>query len=254
MTTERDYRALVDRVRAMVAESVPPGARLLVVSRGDDALLRVPGRSAEHFPQSMTGLYAGYHPSDGAEAAGHLADLREGGAEYLVVPSTAAWWLDHYPELAVELTDRGERVAYEPDTCAVYALIKREPARTPPSLEELDAARSGPQAAALVRALLPEEAGVALVGGPSAELDVGDRACWRIPAPGAEVSVDDVLDQVEQAARAGASYVVLVNPEMAALRLDGRLRARLAESRHFVFRQRLAEAFELVREGGRVVA
>ena len=248
MTDERAYRALVERLRARVADSVPRGAAVLVISRGDEALLRLRGCDAQHFPQSPTGLYAGHHPSDGREATRHLAELRDRGAEYLVVPATAAWWLDHYPELRADLERHGELVAHEPDTCAVYAL-KRRAARAPaPTRDQLEAARTAPQQGALVRALLPPQAGVALVGRSAAEVDVGGRPLWAIPAPGSDVSVDDVLWRVDVAAREGARYVALLHADAASRQLDGRLRARLARWHRPVFAQRLAEVFELAGE------
>lgn len=246
MTTEHDYRALVERIRARVGESVPSGARVLVVSRGDDALLRLPGCDASHFPQSKTGLYAGHHPRDGGEAVEHLLALRECGAEYLVVPATARWWLAYYSELRVELESRGERMIDDPETCVIFALTKRTAAPSrPPSQDELEAMRTGPQAGGLVRALLPEEAGVALVGPAAPKVDVGDRPCWRLPAPSPDVTVDEVLAQADAARRAGAAYIVLLHPDAAARQLDGRLRRRLVSSLRPVFSQRLTEALEL---------
>jgi len=126
---ERAYRALVERIRALLAERVPEGARVLVATRGDESLLRVPGRDARHFPQSPTGLYAGHYPAGGDEAVRHLDTLRERGADYLALPSTARWWLDHYPELSQRLEDEGELVADEPDTCVLFALEREEDAR-----------------------------------------------------------------------------------------------------------------------------
>ncbi|HZD05715.1 MAG TPA: glycosyltransferase, partial [Longimicrobiales bacterium] len=43
---------------------VPEGASVLVVSKGDPALLDLPDRTAPHFPQSENGGYAGFHPRD----------------------------------------------------------------------------------------------------------------------------------------------------------------------------------------------
>ncbi len=253
MTAEREYAAVVERVRERVTESIPAGSRVLVVSRGDDALLRLPRRAASHFPQSKTGLYAGYHPRDGAEAAEHLAALREAGAEYLVVPLTSLWWLDHYAELLAELDSRGERVVDDPDSCVIYALTRRTADPPPaPTTDELDAMRTAPQAGALIRSLLPEEAGVALVGPAAPIVDVGDRPCWRLAGPGLDVSVDDVLAQADAAGRAGARYIVLLHPDAASRQLDGRLRRRLTSSLRPVFSQRLVEAFEPASEEAHV--
>src|SRR5262249_18274935 len=46
-----EYEGLRDRIRAVVDATVPPGAKVLVVSRGDDELLELDGRDGWHFPQ-----------------------------------------------------------------------------------------------------------------------------------------------------------------------------------------------------------
>jgi GT2 family glycosyltransferase len=119
------YAHLVERVRTAVERQVPVGARVLVISRGDRELVRLDGREAEHFPQDEEGDYAGYHPADGAEAVGLLERLREQGAEFLVVPQTAFWWLDHYDEFARHLDRRYRRSSL--DSCEIYELGARSP-------------------------------------------------------------------------------------------------------------------------------
>lgn len=114
------YRHLVERIRAAVAESVPAGASVLVVSRGDRELVRVPERRAAHFPQAAGGAYLGHHPGDSAEAVAQLEELRNGGAEYLVLPSTAYWWLDHYEGFAAHLRERYP--VADLGVCSVYEL------------------------------------------------------------------------------------------------------------------------------------
>jgi len=111
------YRDLVDRIRAFVARAVPPHARVLVVSKGDEQLLRLGGRTAEHFPQSPDGGYAGHHPADGWAVLAELHRRVDAGAEFLLLPATAFWWLQHYPELAVYL----DTAPLERDeSCAVF--------------------------------------------------------------------------------------------------------------------------------------
>lgn len=97
------YRYLTERVRKAVEEHVPPGAAVLVVSRGDRELVRFRDRRGDHFPQDGDGGYAGYHPADSAEAIATLERLRSEGAEFLVVPPPSAWWLDHYAGFALHL-------------------------------------------------------------------------------------------------------------------------------------------------------
>jgi hypothetical protein len=117
-----EYAELVGRVHSTVAACVPPGASLLMVSKGDAALLELPGHRAAHFPQDGAGEYAGHHPRDSVAATAELERLRRGGAEYLVIPATASWWLDHYREFARHLANHGEVVANTPDACLIYEL------------------------------------------------------------------------------------------------------------------------------------
>ncbi len=115
------YRKLLADIQAMVDESVPQDATVLVISRGDDEALALGSRTAWHFPQEQDGTYAGSYPEDSDEAVAHLEELRARGAQYLLVPSTSAWWLDHYEGFAQHLQDRYQRLA-ERDECALYAL------------------------------------------------------------------------------------------------------------------------------------
>ena len=114
------YRLMVERLRAAVTEAVPAGARILIVSRGDRELVDLEGLDCHHFPQDEDGRYAGFHPRDGAEAVAQLEALRQkAGAEYLVFPATAYWWLEHYGELAAHL-DGLERT--DGDVCTIFRL------------------------------------------------------------------------------------------------------------------------------------
>jgi GT2 family glycosyltransferase len=114
------YRRLVERFRAAVGECVPSGATVLVVSRGDRDLVELEGREGGHFPQDANGEYLGHHPHDSGEAVARLEALREQGAQYLVVPSTAYWWLDHYSGFAEHLRDRYSMTNTE--VCSIFAL------------------------------------------------------------------------------------------------------------------------------------
>ena len=122
---EAEYRDLVARIQATVAAQVPPGSSVLVVSKGDASLLEMPGRTALHFPQDGSGGYAGHHPRDGAAATAELEQRRRAGAEYLVLPVTARWWLQFYDDFALHLASHGEIVADLPDTCVIYSLGPR---------------------------------------------------------------------------------------------------------------------------------
>jgi GT2 family glycosyltransferase len=92
------YRDLIERVREVVDRELPTDATVLVVSNGDDELLKLgANRHGWHFPQMQDGTYAGYHPGDSSEAIAHLSDLSKRGAQYVLLPQTAYWWFDFYP-------------------------------------------------------------------------------------------------------------------------------------------------------------
>jgi GT2 family glycosyltransferase len=110
------YVQLVRNVREIVRETVPAGARVLVVSRGDAELLELDDRRAGHFPQLPDGIYAGHYPADSADVLAQLDALE---AEFLVFPRTALWWFDHYDGLRDHLEDRLVRAD---SACSIFAL------------------------------------------------------------------------------------------------------------------------------------
>jgi len=122
------YPKLVGRVRVVVDRVVPPGATVIVVSKGDDELLALEGRRGWHFPQDDESAWAGYYPSDGTTATAQLETLRKKGGEFLVLPSTAFWWFDYYPEFRDHLSRTCRRLWLD-DSCAIYALRPDEPRR-----------------------------------------------------------------------------------------------------------------------------
>ena len=104
------------------------------MSRGDCELLRLDGanggflsrlkpsaRKAWHFPQTETGVYAGHYPADSLAAIEHLESLRARGANYLLFPNTAFWWLEHYAEFAQHL-DLNCRRVWDDKHCRIYHL------------------------------------------------------------------------------------------------------------------------------------
>ena len=109
-------------VRSFVARAVPHGAQVLVISRGDEEIVDFPGHRGAHFPQAPDGAYAGHHPADSAAAIAHLEDLRSRGAQFLVVPATSAWWLEHYEELARHLDHEHARLADPSENYVAFAL------------------------------------------------------------------------------------------------------------------------------------
>jgi GT2 family glycosyltransferase len=117
-----DYRKLLTRIRDKATGALPTGCLVLVVSRGDDELLGLDGRRAWHFPREEDGSHPGYNPPDSAWAIAQLEQLRGEGAEYLLIPSTELWWLDHYDEFGKHLESRYPLVVEDDETCLIFAL------------------------------------------------------------------------------------------------------------------------------------
>jgi hypothetical protein len=121
-TVEAEYQELVDRIRDVVCSTLPPNAVISVVSKGDDELLRLLGRGARHFPETLEGVYAGYHPADSDEAIVQLEAMRARGTEYLLLPRTSLWWLDHYADFRRYLEQRYQVVVWQEDGCVIFDL------------------------------------------------------------------------------------------------------------------------------------
>lgn len=122
---QRAYLQAVARMQKLVHETVPACSTVLVVSRGDDDLLNLGGRRAWHFPQTEDGVYAGHYPADSAAAVAHLLALRDRGADVLMLPVTAFWWLRQYAGFARHLEENCELLARQDDACALYSLIRK---------------------------------------------------------------------------------------------------------------------------------
>jgi GT2 family glycosyltransferase len=121
----REHEELIGRVRGVVARATPAGATVAVVSRGDDELVELDGRRGWHFPQNADGVYAGHHPADSAAAIASLEALRARGADYLLFPRTAYWWLDYYTAFKQHLDRSYPVVSHGEDDAVVFALRDR---------------------------------------------------------------------------------------------------------------------------------
>jgi GT2 family glycosyltransferase len=120
------YLELKERMKPVVEATVPPGATVLVVSRGDESLVELAGRRGWHFPQEANGAYAGRHPADSDEAIAQLEDLRARGAGYLLIPETDAWWLEHYEGLGRHLAEHHEALTHAGAPCLVFRLEPKD--------------------------------------------------------------------------------------------------------------------------------
>jgi hypothetical protein len=212
---EQDYARLVERVKSAVRDAVPAGASVLVVSKGDEGLLKLDGRRAGHFPQTENGEYAGHHPANDDAAVAHLDALRAKGAQYLVIPATSVWWLEHYDGFRRHLERTAAVTVCRPDTCIVFALAAQagDPRPVKPAVPY-------PQVVGRVRSAVskdvPEGAVVAVVSKGDSELvDLPGRRGVHFPqgADGGYAghhpadSADAIL-RVDAARGRGAQYLL----------------------------------------------
>jgi hypothetical protein len=108
-----EYTALVGRLRDLVRAHVPVGESVVVVSKGDPALLEIEGRAARHFPEDSTGEWAGHHPADSDEAIRGLERAAARGDRFVLLPAPQRWWLEQYEGLRAHLGIRYRTVVTE---------------------------------------------------------------------------------------------------------------------------------------------
>jgi hypothetical protein len=139
------FHKVMTSLRAVVTNKVPHDATLAVITGREEWLLELGNRVVWRVPD----------PDDTATATGKtrgevavedLEELRSRGAQFLVIPSRALWWLEHYSELKEYLDRQYHAVIFDTSTCAIYAL-------EPPSAGEASGLESptdrNPQIAAL---------------------------------------------------------------------------------------------------------
>ncbi|HJT35293.1 MAG TPA: glycosyltransferase family 2 protein [Pirellulales bacterium] len=102
----RADHSLRTRFQRLVPALVPVGSRLVVISKGDEDLLRLDHLKAEHFSQTRAGEPVHYWPSGSLSAMVQLEAARARGAQYLAIPQTFSWWLDHYHDFHKHLKTR----------------------------------------------------------------------------------------------------------------------------------------------------
>ena len=116
----RRYDQQVGQFLELAGALLPAGARLLVVSRGDDALLAIRHVQASHFP-SVDGVYGG-HPEDSDAAITMLAAATAAGADYLGIPAPLRWWTAAYPAFSDHLRQAHRSVADHAEVGLIFQL------------------------------------------------------------------------------------------------------------------------------------
>jgi hypothetical protein len=74
---------------------------------------------------STGGEYDNRPPENSEEAIDRLEAIRALGAQYLLLPATAFWWLDRYIEFREHLEARYPAVVRDENSCIIFDL--REP-------------------------------------------------------------------------------------------------------------------------------
>jgi len=120
--TPEHYQELIGQIRAVVESALPAQASIVVASKGDLELLWFGGRPAWHFPCDDARDWAGFHPPNSDWAIGHLERMRDEGAEYLLLPATAHWWLSHYEQFAAHLRTRYPAIVEDIERCTIFDL------------------------------------------------------------------------------------------------------------------------------------
>jgi hypothetical protein len=155
-----EYEELCQRLGRVVEDATPAKAVVAVVSKGDPRLVEFAERGGRHFPADAEGRYAGYYPRTSEEAIALLEATRAEGAEFLCLPKTAFWWLEHYAGLAAWLGVHCRVVAEDRNACIIYDLLASPAEAAAPN----SAAGPNRQLRALLDAILPDGALVFAIG------------------------------------------------------------------------------------------
>jgi hypothetical protein len=253
------YSRLLAEVHAAVRSAIPRGRTVLVVSRGDEQLVRLDAHRGWHFPRHQDGRFAGFHPESSEAAIAHLEDLRSHGAEYLVFPETSRWWLDYYGDFREHLDGR-YRLLTDGESCLIYDVSDDVSASV-----EVDRARSAEAEAGtaavteakrtpatpvgeVVGRLLPPGAKIAVLGAGSNGVDGLDpQQTVRFEPGGDDAAAVTAIDQLP--AR-GVEFLVVPRPAYALLDMRPSIRDHLLSNHRFVTRQRhVCEIYELLGRG-----
>ena len=71
---------------------------------------------------SHGGEYNGDRPRNSGEVIDHLEAIRTRGAQYLLLPATAFWWLDHYQKFREHLEVRYPAIVRDKKACIIFDL------------------------------------------------------------------------------------------------------------------------------------
>jgi hypothetical protein len=115
-----EYECLRTAIRDVAAQQLPSGATVLIMTKGDEELLKLAGHRGWHFPRDDEGRYPNIYPADSAEAISQLEVGRAKGAEFLLVPKPALWWLDFYSGFKDHLERHYRLTVREEKSCLIF--------------------------------------------------------------------------------------------------------------------------------------
>jgi glycosyltransferase involved in cell wall biosynthesis len=118
ITVDPSWQETLEEAARRVRRFVPDDGSVVAVDKWDPTLLMLAQRSGRHFPDRS--LFPDGYPPDSASAVDHLNQLVGRGASYIVFPSFAYWWLEHYPGLRAELETRWSTLSSD-EHCIIYA-------------------------------------------------------------------------------------------------------------------------------------
>jgi glycosyltransferase involved in cell wall biosynthesis len=153
---EQEHSRRVTNARAAVEQLVPPDARVAVITRGDTRLLDLGGRRALVVPHpEHPSAWTSREPERADELIAHLEALRsELRCDHLVMPYTAFWWMERFPELRTYL-ERTTAVVHRDEGSAVLRWLAPAPARARPTVALPDGARPDRSGLVLIAHLDP---------------------------------------------------------------------------------------------------
>jgi hypothetical protein len=241
-----EYEQLVSAIREVVHRVVPLNATVLVVSRGDDQLLRLGPRQAMHFPQTEDGKYAGYHPADSESAIAMVEDLRKTGADYLLLPATGFWWLEHYEGFRAHLERNYQVVEFNP-SCWIVHLSEGTSVAADTSFmaETVHVPDVVPPVRELIDALLPAQARIAFLVADLKDTGLDGHETWRMPTE-PESEWEALHDSLRALEGSGIQFIVIPSSAFGWLAEHPEVAERLQARHRFVTRQEhLCEIYEL---------
>lgn len=121
---DQRFNASADQIiESIIRTTVPHRAHILIVNPSRQPTLAVPGYTISSFPASDV---VSVGPAPALGVVDELEAERARGAEYLLIPGEARWWMEHQcSELARYVEGRYRRL-WADAACAVYAMTEAD--------------------------------------------------------------------------------------------------------------------------------